>query len=97
MSPVQALVFFFGSLSAMISGIALLKTMPPKALWWGRPLHRIVALVMFWVVFIYFLVLVGVLTPATYAKFAYPVSVLILSPGWVIWLTQAKTRRLIGA
>lgn len=83
--------FFLGSLSALASGLALLKLMPPRTFFWGRVLHLLIALVMFYVDLIYLLVIAGVLMPSNYARFVYPVSVLILSPAWVILLTQTIT------
>jgi len=94
---VQGFLFFFGFLSASFSGMALLKMMPPKGFAWGRSLHILVALSQFWTALIYLLVIAGVLLPETYARFLYPVGVLILSPGWVVFLTQELKRRRNGS
>lgn len=83
--------FFLGFLSSLASGIGLLFLMPPKDFRWGRGLHIFVALSQFWTAIIYFMVLSDFLSPLTYAKFLYPVSVLILAPGWVVWLTKTVT------
>lgn len=70
----------------------MLKMMPPKQFAWGRVLHILVASAQFWVALIYFLVMADVLLPNNYARFMYPVSVAVLSPGWVILITRNLAR-----
>lgn len=84
------LFFFFGLIASFASGLALLRMMPRGGLWWGRVLHLLVSAGQFWIALIYLLVLMDVLSSATYSQFAYPVSIVILSPGWVIWLTHGR-------
>ena len=70
----------------------MLKLMPAKGFIWGRGLHVLVSLSQFYLSVVYFLVIAGVLLPATYARLVYPLSVLILSPGWVVWLTTTRMK-----
>jgi len=93
---VPGFAFFFGFLSALASGLALIRLMPPKGFRWERGLHWLVASSQFWTAFIYFLVMAGALTAENYARLIYPVSILILSPGWVALLTRTTTRQKNG-
>jgi len=88
------LPFFLGFFSSLASGLAVLRMMPPKGFVWGRILHWAVAMAQFWVSIIYFLIMAGAfgLTPKSYAHLLYPVSVLILSPGWVVYVTMVARR-----
>lgn len=96
MTTMQLVMYLFGCLSALLTAIALLRLMPPKALKWGRALHIFVASGHFCLAVLYLLLLFGFVFPASYSRLAYPFSLLVLSPGWVIYLTQTMTRRLIG-
>jgi hypothetical protein len=93
---IETIEFLAGFFSALFSGAAILRMMPPPSFKWGRYLHILISLSQFYVAAIYYLVIAGVLLPSTYAAYVYPAGVLILSPGWVVWLTSKFTRRAHG-